>query len=104
MSFLLLEQLAVPLVGCEDHRERFTSVCGFTTDDTAELLDHLPAGGIRCPSCRLAPNRPGHPVVPVQDGAVALLACPEHQTETIERFHTGLDVEQRLADSVGTLE
>ncbi|WP_276258039.1 hypothetical protein [Haloglomus litoreum] len=103
VSFLLLEQLAVPLVGCDAHLERFVDVCGFTSDETPDLLDHRPAGGVRCPSCQFAPHSPGHPVVPVQDGAVALLACPEHQSETIGRFHTGLETEQQLSASLDGL-
>lgn len=104
VSFLLLDQLTVPLVGCDDHLERFASVCGFTTDQTGSLLDHRPAGGISCPSCQLALTNPEQPVIPVQDGAVALLACPEHQTELIGRFHTGLDAEEQFMMSLDSIE
>jgi hypothetical protein len=95
-SFLLLDQLTVPLVGCPDHLTRFTSVCGYTTTATAELLNHRPAGGVGCPSCHLSVYSPEQPVVPVQDGAVAVLACPRHQSEIINRFHAGLDTQQQL--------
>lgn len=100
LSFLLLDQLTVPVVGCEDHLEQFTAVCGYTTEDTAELLDHHPAGGVGCPSCHLAPHNPEQPVIPVRDGAVAVLACPEHQSEIVERFYTGLDTHQQLTTSL----
>lgn len=99
-SFLLLDQLTVPLVGCDDHLSQFTDVCGYTTEDTAELLDHRPAGGVRCPSCHLAPYNPGHPLIPVQDGAVAVLACPEHQSEIVDRFQTGLSTQQQLTSTI----
>jgi hypothetical protein len=95
-SFLLLDQLTVPLVGCTDHLAQFKSVCGYTTTATAEILNHRPAGGVGCPSCHLAPHSPQQPVVQVQDGAVAVLACPKHQSELITRFHAGLDTQQQL--------
>lgn len=103
MAFLLLDQLTVPLVGCTEHREQFTSVCGLTTETTAELLNHRPASGINCPSCHLAPHNPGHPVIPVQGGKIAVLACPQHQTEVVERFHTGLETRQQLTTPLDTL-
>lgn len=102
VAFLLLDQLTVPLISCDDHLEQFTSVCGLTTKDTAELLHHRPAGGICCPSCQLAPNNPNQPVIQVQDGAVAVLACPEHQAEIVNRFRTGLDTQQQLTSALDT--
>ncbi|MEF8827592.1 MAG: hypothetical protein V5A49_01080 [Haloarcula sp.] len=41
-------------------------------------------------------HNPQQPVIQVQDGAVAVLACPKHQSEIITRFHTGLDTQQQL--------
>ncbi|WP_254823004.1 hypothetical protein [Haloglomus halophilum] len=104
VSFLLLDQLTVPVVGCEAHLERFATACGFTTDGTASLIEHRPAGGISCPSCQLTLTNPQQPLIPVQDGAVAPLACAEHQTELIGRFHTGLDTAQQLTASLDTVE
>lgn len=104
VSFLLLEQVVVPVVGCDAHLERFASVCGFTTDGRASLIEHRPAGGITCPSCRLAVTNPKQPLIPVQDGAVTLLACAEHQAELVGRFRTGLDTAQQLAASLDSPE
>lgn len=101
-SFLLLDQLTVPLIGCDDHLARFTDICGYTTEGSPELLDHRPAGGVPCPSCHLAPYNPHHPVIPVQDGAVAVLACLDHQSAIVDRFHTGLATQQRLTTSIET--
>lgn len=100
ITVLLLEQLTVPVVGCDDHLERFSAVCGYTTDETATLVDHRPAGGICCPSCQLSVYTAEQPVVPVQDGAVAILACPEHQAELVTRFQTGLDTQSQLTASL----
>lgn len=102
ISFLLLDQLTIPVVSCEDHLEQFASVCGLTTEDTAETLDHRPAGGVRCPGCRLAPHNSAQPVIPVQDGAVLAVACPEHQSKILQRFQTGLQTQQHLSSSVET--
>jgi hypothetical protein len=99
-----LDQLTVPLIGCDQHREQFTSVCGLTTESTADLLNHRPAGGINCPSCHLAPHNPGHPMIPVTGGAVAVLACPQHQAEIVDRFRTGLETQQQLTSSLNTLQ
>ena len=100
VSFLLIEQLTIPLVGCDEHLEQFRSVCAFTTADEPELLDHHPAGGIHCPGCRLAPQNPEQPVIPITDGAVAILACPQHQTDIITRFESGLQTQQQLTTSL----
>jgi hypothetical protein len=97
-----LDQLTIPLVGCEEHLGHFTSICGLTSEDTADLLDHPPAGGIRCPNCRLTPQTPHPTVIPVQTGAVAVLACPEHQVEMGTRFQTGLDTQHTLTTGLNT--
>jgi hypothetical protein len=101
-SFLLLGQLTTPVVGCDDHVETFADICGYTTESTAQLLDHRPAGGIPCPGCRLAHNNPRQPIIPVEDGAVAVLACPEHQSELLTRFQTGLETRQQLTTELGS--
>jgi hypothetical protein len=105
LSFLLLDQLTAPLIGCDDHQQQFASICGYTTEATVELLEHRPAGGVGCPSCGLAASSPHQPLIPVEDGAVSVLACPEHQSEIISRFHTGLDTQHQLTaklDTTGT--
>ena len=104
ISFLLVDQLTLPLVGCEDHLEQSTAICGLTTEDTAELLSHRPAGGINCPSCRLAPYNLQQPLIPVEHGVVAVLACPDHQAEIVERFRTGIETQQTLTASTDTLQ
>ncbi|MDS0474005.1 hypothetical protein [Natrinema sp. 1APR25-10V2] len=96
MSFLLLEGLTVPVLGCDDHLERFSSICGLSSEDAADILHHRPAGGLSCPSCRLAPNNASHPLIQVRDGAIVPIACPEHQSEIVQRFRTGLRTRQRL--------
>lgn len=102
ISFLLLDHLTIPIISCDDHLEQFSSICGVTTDDTAALLHHRPAGGICCPGCRLAPHNPAHPMIPIQDGAIVAMACPEHQTEIVQRFHTGLQTQHQLTASLST--
>ncbi|MXV61933.1 hypothetical protein GS429_07660 [Natronorubrum sp. JWXQ-INN-674] len=102
LSFLLLDQLTIPAIGCDEHLEEFRSVCGLTTEDAAELLDHRPAGGISCPSCRLAPYNSAHPMIPIQNGATVVLACPEHQSEIVQRYHTGLQTQTYLTTGFGT--
>ena len=100
VSFLLLDQFTVPLVGCEDHLERFRSVCALTTEHPVELLDHVPAGGVPCPGCRLARHNPHQAIIPVDDGLVPVLACPTHQADVAERYHTGLETHQQLTSSI----
>lgn len=99
-AFLLLDQLTTPVVGCEEHVAQFASTCGYTTEGSAKLINHRPAGGIRCPSCQLAMYNPRQPIIPVADGAVAVLACPEHQSELLDRFQTGLETQHRLTTAL----
>ena len=100
LSFLLVDHLTVPLVGCDEHLERFVAACDLTTQDSADLLNHRPAGGIQCPSCRLAVHEASQPMVPVDDGVVVVPACPNHRTDTIDRFHTGLQTRKQLTTSL----
>ncbi len=99
-SFLLLDTLRVPLVGCAEHLARFARTCGLTTEDSANLLDHRPAGGLGCPSCRLAPRRPDQAVVPVADGAVAVVACDTHRDAVVGRYEAGREARQHLVADV----
>lgn len=103
ISFLLLDGLRIPLVSCEAHLDRFSTVCGLTSEGSVELLDHPPAGGISCPSCQFVPYSPTQAMIPVQDGAVAVLACPEHQAEIFNRFQTGLETHRRLTTDLDTV-
>ncbi len=102
ISFLLLDQLTIPIISCDDHLKQFTSICELTTEDTADLLNHRPAGGISCPSCHLAPYNLAHHMVPVQEGAIVAMACPEHQSEIVQRFHTGLQTQQQITSGIST--
>lgn len=104
VSFLLVETLTVPLIGCEDHLEQFTEVCDLTSDGTAKLLTHRPAGGIRCPGCRLASHNMGLPVIPIGGGATGVLACADHCSEIADRFREGLQTYQRLHADLDTFE
>jgi hypothetical protein len=100
ISFLLFDQFTVPLAGCPDHLDQFSAVCGLTTEDSATLLGHRPAGGIPCPGCRHASHQSQQPVLPVGDGAVAVLACPRHQDEIIGRFRAGLQTRHHLTSTL----
>ena len=102
VSFLLLDHLRIPLLSCDDHLEQFTSICELTSNDTATLLHHQPAGGISCPGCRFASYSMAQSLVPVQDGAIVPVACPEHQSKIIQRFQTGLQTHQQLTSGLGT--
>lgn len=103
VSFLLLDQLRIPVVSCDDHLERFASICGLTTEDTATVLDHRPAGGICCPGCRLARHNVTQPMIPIEAGAIVSMACPAHQSAIVQRFHTGLETKHHLSSSLGSL-
>lgn len=104
VSFLLLDHLTVPVLSCDDHLDEFAGVCSLTTDDSAELLDHRPAGGITCPACRNARYSATQPMIPVQDGVLALLACPEHQAAIAGRYQSGLETQQQLTSNLTSLE
>lgn len=96
ISFMLLDGLTVPLVGCDTHLEQFTAACGLTSEATVDCLSHRPAGGIPCPACRLSQYESGYPMVPVGEGAIVVLGCPRHQTQAVNRFTTGMRTRQRL--------
>jgi len=100
VSFLLLDRFTIPLVGCDDHLEQFGALCGLATEDSAELLDHRPAGGLPCPGCRHAPYKTEQPIVPIGGGGLALLACPTHQSDIIARFRAGQNIRNRLTSSI----
>jgi hypothetical protein len=100
VSFLLVDQLTIPLVGCPEHRDQFSTVCGLTTEESATMLEHHPAGGIRCPGCRHASHQHQHPVLPVGTGAVGMLACPAHQDDIIGRYKAGLQTRHHLTASL----
>jgi len=103
ISFLLFDRFTTPLVGCPDHLKRFGAVCGLTTEDSATLLEHRPAGGVPCPGCRQASHRPQHPVLPVRDGAVAVLTCRPHQADIVGRVRAGLQAQHDLTSTLTTL-
>lgn len=96
VSFLLVDTLTVPLVGCDAHLEQFRAICEFTSEEPAQLLSHLPAGGIQCPGCRHAHHSPGIPVVMIEGGAVGIPACSTHAEEALDRFQSGLQTRQQL--------
>ncbi|ELY96181.1 hypothetical protein C483_00105 [Natrialba hulunbeirensis JCM 10989] len=102
VAFLLLDQLTISVLSCDEHLEQFSSVCGLTSEDTADLLHHRPAGGVSCPGCRLAPYNSSHPLIQVQDGALIPMACPKHQSKIVQRFHTGLQTQQQLTTGLDT--
>jgi len=90
VSFLLVDSLTVPVVGCEVHLEQFCLLCGLTSDETAKLLSHRPAGGIQCPGCRRADRSHEHPIAQLGHGVAAVLACDTHGEAILERFQAGL--------------
>ena len=96
ISFLLVDTLTVPVVGCDEHLEQFRAICELTTEDSAELLGHLPAGGIQCPACRTHEQGGGMPLIFVEAGAVGILACERHATAVIECYQSGLQARQQL--------
>lgn len=100
ISFLLLDQFTIPLVGCDDHVEQFSALCGLSTDSNAEVLNHRPAGGLHCPGCRRASYRPQQSVIQVGDGGLVALACSTHHSDIVSRFRTGLQVQHTLDSSL----
>lgn len=104
VSFLLLDNLTVPVLSCDDHLAQFADICELTTDDSADLLDHRPAGGVQCPACRNARYSATQPMMPVGDGILALLACPQHQAAITGRYQSGLETHQQLNQGLGALD
>ena len=102
IEFLLVDQLTIPVAGCGDHVDQFSSACSLTAERRSELLDFLPAGGISCPACRLARHNMEQPVIPVDTGAIGIMACPEHLSEILTRFQTGIETQQQLNTSLDT--
>lgn len=100
VSFLLIETLTVPLVGCDAHLEQFRALCGLSTDESAKLLSHLPAGGIQCPGCRQSHHSIGMPVVMIEGGAVGIRTCSDHAEAVLDRYQSGLDVRQQIGADV----
>jgi len=103
VSFLLIDHLKIPIVGCGDHLEQFSSVCGLTTEADPELLGHLPAGGVPCIGCRQERYTPEQSLLRIDGGALAVLACPTHQSAIIDRYRTGLQTQQHLTSSLDTV-
>lgn len=100
ISFLLLDQLTIPVVGCDDHLEQFSALCGLTTDSSPELLNHRPAGGVTCPGCRHAPYKTQQPIIPIGSGGLAPLVCSTHQSDITDRLRTGLRIRNQLNASL----
>jgi hypothetical protein len=96
LSVLLVDRLRIPVVGCDDHLDRFAATCDLGSDGSTDLLGHRPAGGITCPTCRLAPRSPEQALVAVDDGAVAVVACPRHRDAVVDRFAAGARTRRRL--------
>jgi len=99
VSFFLVDSLTIPVVGCEVHLEQFRLLCGISSDDTAKLLSHRPAGGIRCPGCRRANGSREHPLVRIGHGAAAVLACDTHEADVLDRLEAGLRARGELPGS-----
>lgn len=100
ISFLLVDQFTIPLVGCDEHLQQFSSLCGLATENSAELLAHRPAGGLHCPGCRHAVYNSEQPIIPVEDGRLAVLACSTHQSDIVGRFRAGMRIRHQLNSSL----
>lgn len=100
VSFLLVDQLTIPLLGCDTHLEQLRSLCALAADTGAKLLPHRPAGGVTCPGCRYAGHSSHHPIVPLGSGRLAILACSTHESDIISRIQTGRRVRHHLDASL----